>query len=394
MNNATKKLYYEDIHMVDFTATVVSCTQDEKSGNCLIILDQTSFFPEEGGQKPDTGTLNGEKVLDVQIKKDVITHVISGDATVKFQPGAAVSGHVDWAQRFDFMQQHTGEHIISGLVHEQFGYNNVGFHLGYEEVTLDFDDVLTWEQLRNIETAANKAVYENLPVLISFPQPDKLAAMEYRSKIELTGDVRIVEIPGYDTCACCAPHVEQTGQIGMIKMTGLQSHRGGVRINILCGLRALNDYTLRQNSVTDISVLLSAKPDAIGNAVLRLKEESQTRQERINALQAALLSLRLQALPAPTAGENTILFEDALDAKAIRDAVNTMVEKYDGYCGIFSGNDTDGYLYIVGSRSNDCKTLAASMRNELGAKGGGSTQMIQGTATSSAEEIRNFFQSI
>lgn len=241
-----------------------------------------------------------------------------------------------------------------------------------------------------IERKANQAVHENLPVYAFFPSPEKLAAMKYRSKIEIQGDVRIVEIPGYDTCACCAPHVEQTGQIGMIKITGMQSHRGGVRLNMLCGMRALQDYTAKQDGVTDISVLLSAKPEVIGDAVRRLKEESQARKERINALQASLLFLRLQALPVPQAKANVILFEEPLDAKAIRDAVNSMVEKYDGYCGIFAGSDADGYFYVIGSKSADCKALAASMRERFGAKGGGSAQMIQGTVTAPMKQLQDF----
>lgn len=393
MNTRTRKLYYEDIHMLDFSARILECAADAKSGCVSVTLDQTSFFPEEGGQKADRGTLEGFPVLDIRIKDGVISHILPQEALEVMQKtaqeGAAVTGHVDWEQRFDFMQQHTGEHILSGLIHEKFGFQNVGFHLGYEEVTLDFDGVLSLEEMRGIETEANRVVHQNLPVLASFPPPEVLHTLQYRSKIEITEAVRIVEIPGVDVCACCAPHVENTGQIGMIKVTSLQSHRGGVRINILCGMRALRDYTIKQESVTDLSALLSAKPDAVCDAVHRLKDESQARQQRINALQARLLSERLLSLPARPPKGSVFLFEEALDGKAVRDAVNIMTEKYDGYCGIFSGSDGDGYFYVIGSRSLDCRSAADILRRNLTAKGGGSARMVQGTAEAQETQIRS-----
>ncbi|MBQ7956106.1 MAG: hypothetical protein IJ282_10195 [Lachnospiraceae bacterium] len=377
----TQKIYYEDPHITDFTATVLSCEIDIQTGNLLLTLDKSAFFPEEGGQKADTGTINGLPVLDVQIKNEILTHVLPAGAADSLSVGDTVTGHVDWSQRFDFMQQHSGEHILSGLAHSHYGCNNVGFHLGYEEVTLDFDKVLNPEQVRELEKEVNRVIQMNLPVFISFPSKEDLSAMDYRSKIEIQGDVRIVEIPGVDVCACCAPHVDFTGQIGLLKVTSLQNHRGGVRLNILCGMRAIADYTNHQNYVTDVSVLLSAKPEKIGDAVRRLKEESQGRQERINSLQAKLLSQRLAALPDTIAGsqEPLILFEDKMDAKALRDAVNVMTEKYSGYCGLFSGSDEEGYFYIIGSKDMDCRNMANLLREKFGAKGGGSALMVQGT---------------
>lgn len=392
METGTRKIYYEDTHMLDFTARILTCG-DETDGRLSLVLDQTSFFPEEGGQKADRGTLAGFPVLDVQIRNGVISHALPAGAREAIQKAArenaAVAGHVDWEQRFDFMQQHTGEHILSGLVHGQFGYRNVGFHLGYEEVTLDFDGVLSPEEIREIEAEANRIIHRNLPVLISFPSPEVLETLQYRSKIEITEAVRIVEIPGVDTCACCAPHVESTGQIGLIKVTGLQSHRGGVRVSILCGMRAVRDYTKKQESITDLSVLLSAKPEAVGDAVRRLMEESQNRRLRINALQSRLLAQRLLALPAASPGAPVFLFEETLDPKAVRDAVNGMTEKYGGYCGIFSGSDAEGYFYVIGSRTLDCRAAADLLRRGCSAKGGGSPRMVQGTVCAPMACIQN-----
>lgn len=386
----THKIYYDDPHITDFTATVLSCEKDPQSGNLLLILDRSAFFPEEGGQKADAGTINDIPVLDVQIKNDTLIHVLPASAETAFHTNATINGHVNWEQRFDFMQQHSGEHILSGLAHAKYGCNNVGFHLGYEEVTLDFDKVLNLEQVRELELEANKVIQQNLPIIISFPSKDILATMDYRSKIELEGDIRIVEIPGVDLCACCAPHVETTGQIGMLKVTALQNHRGGVRINILCGMRALADYTNLQNYVTDLSVLLSAKPEKIGDAVRRIKTESQTRQERINTLQAKILAQKIENLPVLSSDDSNLhifLFEEKMDAKALRDAINLLTEKDDGYCGIFSGDDTEGYFYVIGSRNLDCREVATLLREKCGAKGGGSPLMVQGTVVAAKNDI-------
>lgn len=382
-----RKLFYENLNLTDFTATVISCEAMEDGKQYRILLDATAFFPEEGGQSADKGTINDLPVLDVQIKDDLIYHYLEQP----LEPGTSVTGHVDWEQRFDFMQQHSGEHIVSGLVHGRFGYNNVGFHLSHNEVTLDFNGELTPAQLREIELCANEIIYQNLPVEISYPSKEELAALSYRSKIEIEGQVRIVTIPGVDVCACCAPHVAHTGEIGMIKITNCQSHRGGVRLNILCGARALADYNKKQDSVTTVSVALSAKQDLISDAVLKLKEDMLRQQERINNLQAQLLELKVSALPTPSECENAVLFVDKMDTIAIRNTVNQLVENYTGYCSVFSGDEEIGYSFIVGSKNKDCKELAQILRTELSAKCGGNTPMIQGSVNATSEKIQSFF---
>ncbi|MBE5891770.1 MAG: hypothetical protein E7286_00170 [Lachnospiraceae bacterium] len=406
-----EKLFYEDIHITDFDAKVIECSYDEKGKKHRLILDRTAFFPEEGGQSADKGTLNGYPVVDVQIKNDIITHIVdvapaqapccisndsskdSRDNTTTcslFSIGTPVTGHVDWTQRFDFMQQHSGEHIVSGLVHKHYGYDNVGFHLGLQEVTLDFNGVLSLEQLREIEAEANDFVWQNLPIRITWPTPEELVQMEYRSKLDLTENVRIVEIPGVDTCACCAPHTETTGQIGLIKITNVQSHRGGVRVNILCGKRAVADYTEKQNSTAAISVLLSAKQSAVTDAVSRLKDENLRLRNLSNTLQASLLDYAVNGLPQPAndagvgqaennVSAHAILFIDIWNEIAIRNTVNDLTTKYPGYTAIFAGNDTEGYRFIIGSAGRDCRELAKLLRQIFGAKGGGSAPMIQGT---------------
>lgn len=384
-----KKLYYQDIHQTTFTATVTSCVPNDQ-GLYLITLDQTAFFPEEGGQVADSGTLNGHTVLDVQIKNEEIYHI----TTETFLVGSLITGQVNWEQRFDFMQQHSGEHIVSGLVNRDYGYHNVGFHLGLEEVTLDFDGILSLDQLREIEKEANHIIWQSLPIQISYPDKDTLDAMNYRSKKELNGEVRIVEIPGVDICACCAPHVEHTGEIGLLKITGVQSHRGGVRVHILCGGRAIQDYTLHQDSVAAISVLLSSKPEQVAQAVERLQAESQFRKERINNLQAQLLELKIRSLPSPDTLKHVTLFTDTIDAIAMRNAVNLLTQTYPGYCCLFSGSDTQGYHFVIGSKEKDCRPVAALLRETFQSKGGGSAPMIQGSLKAPAEQITKLIQKI
>ena len=389
-----KKLYYEDVHMTEFEATVTECIYDEKKNIYKVVLDQTAFFPEEGGQVADKGTLtykgSGEEestclpLLDAHIKKDIIYHYVEKEIPV----GRKIKGSIDWTQRFDFMQQHSGEHIISGLVNAQYGFDNVGFHLGLQEVTLDFNGVLTLEQLREIEVKANEAIWKNLSVNIAFPSSEELSALEYRSKLDLTENVRIVTIPGYDVCACCAPHVDTTGQIGIIKITNVQSHRGGVRVNILCGGRALQDYTTKQNNAAAISASLSVKQDLIAEGVERLKEENFKQKEIVNNLQANMLKNLAESLPAPCESANAILFVEPMDDIAIRNLINDLVPKYSGYVGVFWGNDIDGYRYIVGSSILDCRELATALREKFGAKGGGKAPMIQGNVVATKEKIQ------
>ena len=250
------------------------------------------------------------------------------------------------------------------------------------------------EQLRLIEQEANAYVWKNLPVNISWPTAEELTSLNYRSKLALTENVRIVEIPGVDLCACCAPHVDTTGQIGLIKIVNVQSHRGGARINILCGGRALADYTEKQDSVWAISSLLSAKQPEVADAVVRVKEDARQQKERANALQAELLKVQMNALPSPEEVHHVLLFVGELDAIALRNAVNTLTGKYSGYCGIFAGDDTNGYRFIVGSASKNCQELADRMRRELSAKGGGSAPMIQGNVAATADVLQTMWASL
>ena len=394
----TRKLYDADARLLSFSGRVLSCEYNEKKSCYEVILDQTAFFPEEGGQMPDQGVLDGQTVTDVQLRKDTIcgnyeetiVHMVKDPINV----GAEVTGTIDWNHRFDQMQQHSGEHIISGLIHHHYGLDNVGFHLGAEEVTLDFNGTLTLEQLRAIEKEANEAIKKNFPVEIAFPDPETLKNLNYRSKIELKGPVRIVTFPGYDICACCAPHVERTGEIGLIKITNVQSHRGGVRVNILCGDRAIADYTQKQDSVSAISVSLSAPASQIAEAVEKLKQDNLRLKEQICALQAALMETKMASLPSPADCANALLTASELDAIASRNTANQLADTYPGFGAVLVGSDETGYRFVIASRRKDCRELASLLRKEFGAKGGGSAEMIQGNMKVNLELFKKRFMNL
>ncbi len=412
----TEKLYYRDSHMREFEAVVIACEPDKKGYR--IVLDRTAFFPEGGGQCADTGSLTaaggrpGETdglmsaapgglmpaesdgqgaaaaVLDVHEKDGVIYHYTD----LPISQGTTVKGVLDWEQRFSNMQQHSGEHIVSGLVHSTFDYDNVGFHLGKELVTMDFNGPLTAEALEDIENRANEVVFSNREIRAEFPDAEVLKTLEYRSKIEIEGEVRIVTVPGVDVCACCAPHVSRTGEIGLIKIVDAQNYKGGTRITILCGGRALSDYRRKQENIREISVALSAKQEQTGAAVKKQKEELASVKEACARAMEELIAYKAAAVP--KTGESICLFEEGLDGKAMRELVNLLVPKTAKAAAVFSGSAKEGFRYIVGSSHLDMRGLAKDMNRALNGRGGGSKEMIQGTLFAEKKEIKEFIHGI
>ena len=380
----TEKLFYADPFLTEFDARVLAC-EAVKDG-FAVVLDRTAFYPEGGGQPYDTGVLGGAEVLDVHERAGVITHKCASPLPV----GETVHGRLDWARRFDHMQQHSGEHICSGLICARYGCDNVGFHMGAECMTIDFSGELSWEQLTEIETLANQAVRDDLPVKTCFPGPEALSQMEYRSKLELTRDVRIVEIPGTDRCACCAPHVKRTGEIGLIKLLSAERHRGGVRIELVCGMDALRECRLMQENVTAISGLLSAKRAKSAAAVERMLAEQARLKERVAELSMALARLKAERF-GYTEG-NICVFDKVLDEVALRELVNLLMEKCGGMAGAFSGSDETGYMYIIGSKNIDLRSHSREINAAINGKGGGTAEMIRGRASTSAENIQKIMK--
>ena len=387
----TEKLYDKNAYLRQFTAKVLSCeplpdAKKRKDGAAYgIILDQTAFFPEGGGQTADTGNLGNAVISDVQETDGEIVHM----ADVPLPVGAEIAGVLNWEERFRKMQNHTGEHLISGIVHSQFGYDNVGFHLGTDGVTVDFSGVLTAPELEFVEYIANRVVGLNVPVKISYPSAEEVAEMDYRSKLDLTENIRIVTIEGWDVCACCAPHVSETGAVGGIKILSCENWKGGVRLRMLCGLDARDDYQKRLEQTVRISNLLSCKQLEAADAVERLMKQSQAEREETAKLRRALLDMKTAALQ--KSDGNLVIFDDMLDNNSLRNLVNAGVPLAGGVCAAFQGNDTDGYRYIIGSANVRLRAWAKAFNAALSGRGGGSEEMIQGTVTAKAEDIRKYF---
>ena len=382
----TEKLYDKDSYLQEFIATVISCEQKNDT-TYRVVLDRTAFFPEGGGQTGDIGWLNDIAVTDTREKAGVIYH----ETNAPMEPGTQAAGKIDFAVRYDKMQQHTGEHILSGIVCATYGYNNVGFHLSTEITTLDFDGELSAEQVRELEVKANEMIHKNIPVQVKFPTKEELAAMEYRSKIEIEGQVRIVEIPGVDRCACCAPHVKMTGEVGLIKIVSCERHRGGCRMTIVCGMRALKDYQQKQESVGKVSAALSAKPDKIAEAVTHLQEQQAKLREQLNRIQAMYLQGKLDTIVGDE--KYVCIFEESLDSIAMRNFVNGAMERCDGVCGAFIGNDKCGYHYVLGSKIVDVREISKQLNQKFNGKGGGKPQMVQGSLNGCAKEILELLNS-
>ncbi len=383
----TVKLYETDSSAFSFHAIVLGVVPYQ--GGYGIVLDKTLFFPEGGGQAGDIGSLSYRdtafSVRDTRIVSGEILHITDAPIPV----GEVVAGELNIALRKRRMQCHSGEHIVSGIVHALFGYENVGFHLGDDDVTLDFNGVLTREELLHVEHLANAAVYADLPIEVSYPSPGELASLAYRSKLELTEGVRIVRIPGIDTCACCAPHVARTGEIGEIKLLDFSHYKGGVRVHMLAGVAAWEDHHARYLAALEISHLLSLKQNEIVGGVSALLARCDTLRGEVGALRRSVVALRAEALSFSVG--NRILTADGLDAEALRELVTLAVKKTDGIVIGLLGEDGSGYRYIIGAEASPLRTLVREYNAALSGRGGGRDTMVEGTFRASLAEIRAYF---
>ncbi len=377
----TEKLFYYDSHMTEFAATVQSC-QKEKD-YYKVVLTRTAFFPEGGGQYADTGRIDDVPVFDVQEVDGEIYHMTKEPLL----EGKEVRGKIDWDIRFMKMQQHTGEHIVSGLIHEAFGYNNVGFHLGSEDCTMDFNGELSKEDLRKIEWKANEAVTKNIDIQVIYPSKEELKEISYRSKIEIEGQVRIVTIEGYDCCACCAPHVKKTGEIGIIRLTNVQRYKGGVRVTMLCGFRALLDYRMKEEQTKKVSTLLCVKENEVSSAVEKLKEEQNLLKQKGMETQKQLLAYKAKEV-AKENGNAIILFESDLEGDEIRTLMNLVLMEGKEICAVFQKTEEQTYRYVIGSKGMDVRFLASGLKEWFDGRGGGKPEMIQGSVSGTEEQLK------
>ena len=388
----TEKLYEQDPFLVKFEAKVVSCEKGKKGFD--LVLDRTAFYPEGGGQPWDTGRLeSGEtcdrvKVLEVHSRDGQVVHTCNHP----LDPGTAVTGVIDWDRRFDLMQQHSGEHIVSGLAHSLWGCENVGFHLGAEVVTIDLDRPLDEKQFATLQETANWHLWQiNLPVNITYPSPQELERIRYRSKKELTGQVRIVEFPGADCCACCGTHVTYPAQVGLIKLLSMQKFREGVRIELVCGGRAFRYLNRTWDQNIQVSHSLSAKPFETAGAVAKLLTKNEELKSRVMSLEES----RFSALAAQYARTgDVVLFEDGLSPDALRRLCDAVLHTCGGRCACFSGTDGWGYKYALGQSGGNLRDFVKEMNQALHGGGGGQPDFVQGSVQASREEIEAFFRTL
>jgi alanyl-tRNA synthetase len=379
---ATEKLYYADPFLKEFTATVLTCEAGKKG--FLVTLDRTAFYPEGGGQPTDQGTMNGLAVTEVHEKDGVIFHTVEGNVDI----GETVSCRIDWERRFDHMQQHSGEHILSGILCADYACDNVGFHLGADIVTIDYNTEITYEQALAAEAKANAVIWANTPVEITYPDSDALASLDYRSKKELTGQVRIVTFPKADCCACCGTHVAQAGQVGLVKVLSCQKFREGVRIEILCGKRAFAYLSAVYEQDKAIGQKLSVKPVDTLAAVERLDAELIATKSRGAELESELFTF----LAAEQEGkENVLLFRSEMRPDAVRRLADAVAQKAIGLTAVFSGEDGHYAYALIHADGADINPFVKAMNSALNGRGGGRSGFAQGSVQASREAIEAFF---
>ena len=378
----TRKLFYEDCHTHIFTAVVTACEQTEKGW--AVELDRTAFYPEGGGQACDLGTMNGVKVLDVREREEKILHFCEAPLTV----GETAEGEISWERRFDQMQQHSGEHIVSGIINRLFGYHNVGFHVGADVVTIDLDGMITPEQLTQVEQQANEAVWKNLPIRCWYPSSEELPSVPYRSKKELPWPVRVVEVPGYDTCACCGVHVKHTGEIGLIKLFSCVKFHQGVRIEMACGKRALEILSRVYEQNRQVSQAFSAKIMETGEAARKMNEALAAEKFRAGGLQQQVFA---QLAESYRGQGDVVYFAHQLTPAGVRELADHIAETCGGTAAVFSGDDETGYNVCLVNKTADVKELGKAMSEALNGRGGGKTGIFQGSVKARKTEICNFF---
>ena len=382
----TKKLYYEHPYLAQFCAQVLSCTP-MPNGQFGVVLDQTAFYPEGGGQPADHGCLAGACVLDVREKEGTVVHITASPVRV----GETVQGDVDWMRRFDHMQQHTGEHLLSGVIKSEYGFDNVGFHIGPDVVRVDVSGPLSSQDVQELEKAVNWVIWQNGPVRTLWPSKQELADMPYRSKKELEGPVHIVDAAGADLCACCGTHVARCAEVGAVKILSAQNYKGGTRLAVVCGMRALRDYTQKCENADRISTLLSAKVNEIAPAVEHLQAEAEGLKARVASLENELFEMRARQMAGCV---RPVVFEADLRPDSLRRLSTALGNVCSGVCASFSGDDAGGYSYALFEKGGDVSAFNRAMTTALNGRGGGRGELAQGTLHATRAQIEDYFHSL
>lgn len=376
-----RKLYYEDSHLKSFEAVVTGCTP--AAGGYAVTLDATAFYPEGGGQACDTGTLAEAAVLAVWEEGDAVVHLCDRELAV----GSTVTGSIHWDRRFDLMQQHSGEHMVSGVVHALYGYHNVGFHMGADVVTIDFDGPIPQEALPGIEERVNAAIWQNLTVRCYYPTREALPTVNYRRKKDLPWPVRIVEIPGIDLCACCGTQVKRTGEVGLVKLFSCVKFHEGVRIEMACGKRALDMLNAVYDQNRQVSQIFSAKPEETGQAARRMNDALAGEKFRAAGLEKRLFGCIAQSY---TGKERALHFEEGLTPAANRGLCDAIAQVCRTAVTL-SGTDETGYSLCMISRTEDMKAMGTKAVQALGGRGGGKPDAFQGSVSATRQAIEQYF---
>lgn len=384
LNEVNNELYYKDNYLKEFEAKVVECIEENEK--VKVVLSQTAFYPEGGGQLADVGMIDDIKVIDVQEENGKIYHIVEKN----IEKGKTVKGKIDFEKRFSNMQHHTGEHIVSGIIHQKYNADNIGFHMGKDIVTVDFNVQITKEQLKEVEKIANEAIYKNIDVQIIMSNKEQLKDVDYRSKKDLEGDIRIVKIPGYDICACCGIHVAKTGEIGIIKILSSEKYKKGTRIYMICGQKAIENYTELYESVNDISTLLSVKHNEVVEAVKNLKLELQRANIKNVELQNKLNTEKIKNIEKQ---KNIIFFEENIPAKEMKNLLNKLKEKAEDVVVLFSV-ENNTCRYMIESEKIDVTPIGKNINEKFNGRGGGKKNFVQGQIYGNKNEINSFVKEI
>ena len=380
----TEKLYDTDSYIEEFECKVINLYDYE--GDLAVETDRTAFFPEGGGQTADTGTLGNLEVYDVQIKCGKLLHYVKNfeENYKKISVGEKISGKINMKKRFSDMQQHTGEHIFSGIVNKLYGYDNVGFHLGSQVVTLDFNGELKNDDICKVENLVNKAIWDNLEVRVFFPTEKELKTINYRSKKEINEALRLVEIPGVDMCACCAPHVKRTGEIGIVKVVSSEKHRGGTRVSILCGERALCDIREKLEENKKVSNLFCTKETETFKMAEKLKSDNAQLSYELSKAKLDFLKLKAQSVEEK---ERIVVFCDIEDTNDLREYADILSEKAKEFAAVFSGKNEEFKYVIITKNGYDVNSLCKELNSRFSGRGGGRGGIVQGSLKGEKEKI-------
>ncbi len=379
------ELFYKNVYLKECDAEVLSI--EESKNGYDVVLTQTIFYPEGGGQSCDTGFINEAHVTSVKRKNDVIIHTVDKELKV----GEKVHLKLDWERRYDHMQNHTGEHILSGIIHKLYGYENVGFHMDEEKIQADYDGVLNKEDVEKIEKEINEVIHQNIPVVETYPTDTELETLEFRSKKELVGKVRIITIDDVDICACCGTHVKSTAEVNLIKILSFEKHKNGTRLEMMSGNRALKDYMQKHEQNTKLFQMFSVKPYVVYDAVNKLNNEYHSLQKDYVALQVEYLNSKVNTFTE----SNYILdiLDISLSMQAMRDYANKLIEKSKYVC-VVAKKDEENYLYVLASKTEKVNELSKKLNSILNGKGGGKDTFAQGSFHSTKEDIKEKIEEV